>query len=94
MAKGASCIRIGPWSYFAESLTRTTTTSSNTRVTSLNDRDLEEKFIKGSGPGGQKINTRANRVVLKHTPTGLEVSCQEHRDLTSNRRLARKRLTR
>ena len=57
----------------------------------VHDEDvLEEKFIKGSGPGGQKINTRANRVVLRHIPTGLEVSCQDHRDLTSNRRLARK----
>ena len=82
------------WSCFLVPTARGAATSSTTRVTSLQDSDLEEKFIRGSGPGGQKINKCANRVVLRHIPTGLEVSCQEHRDLVSNRRLARKRLTR
>lgn len=55
----------------------------------LNDEDIEESFVKGSGPGGQKINKRSNRVRLVHKPTGTTVSCQDFRDLTSNRKHAR-----
>lgn len=32
--------------------------------------DLEERFVRGSGPGGQKTNKTANCVVLKHIPSG------------------------
>ena len=80
--------------YFFHTFWTRHATTKVRQLTSLDEDVLEEKFIKGSGPGGQKINTRANRVVLRHIPTGLEVSCQDHRDLTSNRRLARKWLTR
>jgi protein subunit release factor B len=39
----------------------------------LNEWDLEEKFVKGSGPGGQKINKCRHCVQLKHLPTGIMV---------------------
>lgn len=55
----------------------------------LNENDIDECFVKGSGNGGQKINTTANRVVLVHKPTGLKVSCQDARDLYTNRKWAR-----
>jgi hypothetical protein len=42
----------------------------------------------------QSINKSVNKVHLRHIPTGLYVSCQEHRDLSSNRKLARKLLAR
>lgn len=42
----------------------------------LYDSDLEENFICGWGPGGQKINKTQNCVFLKHIPTGLSVKCQ------------------
>ncbi len=58
----------------------------------LNEDELEETFAKGSGKGGQKINKTMNRVVLVHKPTGLRVSCQEVRDLDTNRKLARRML--
>lgn len=58
----------------------------------LNEHDLEESFVRGSGPGGQKINKSMNKVRLKHIPTGLSVACQEQRDLTTNRSMARKLL--
>lgn len=58
----------------------------------LNEAELEETFAKGSGKGGQKINKTMNRVVLVHKPTGLRVSCQEVRDLDTNRKLARRML--
>ena len=35
----------------------------------LKEEDLEEKFVKGSGAGGQKVNKTSNRVILCHLPT-------------------------
>lgn len=39
----------------------------------LNEDDLIETFVRGSGPGGQCINKRSNCVDLRHIPTGLRV---------------------
>jgi uncharacterized protein (UPF0248 family) len=58
----------------------------------LNESDLQESFVRGSGPGGQKINKTSNRVVLIHIPTNINVECQETRSLPQNRKLARQRL--
>lgn len=55
----------------------------------LNDEDLEEQFVKGSGPGGQATNKTSNCVVLKHIPTGIVVKCHQTRSVTQNRKLAR-----
>jgi protein subunit release factor B len=54
--------------------------------------DIEEKFIRGSGKGGQKINKTSNAVWLKHAPTGIEVKCQRHREREKNRMSAYKLL--
>jgi protein subunit release factor B len=56
----------------------------------LDEKDLSESFARGSGPGGQKINKSKNCVHLVHIPTGISVDCQDARDLTTNRKLARK----
>ena len=58
----------------------------------LNEGDLEEKFVKGQGKGGQKINKTSNRVVLIHIPTQVRIECQDTRSLQQNRKIARKRL--
>jgi peptide chain release factor len=58
----------------------------------LLEKDLEEKFVRGSGKGGQKINKTASCVVLKHIPSGLTVKCQRERSLSVNRFLARRLL--
>ncbi|MGY8690309.1 MAG: peptide chain release factor family protein, partial [Verrucomicrobiales bacterium] len=58
----------------------------------IQEADLVERFIKGSGPGGQKINKTASCVFLKHVSTGIEVKCQDGRSLTDNRAQARRRL--
>jgi protein subunit release factor B len=50
--------------------------------------DLEEKFIKSSGRGGQKVNKSASAVFIRHTPTGLSVKVGKHRSLHLNRFLA------
>lgn len=53
---------------------------------------LIEKFIKGSGKGGQKINKSSTCVFLLHKPSGIEVKCQKTRSLQDNRYHARKLL--
>lgn len=58
----------------------------------LEEEDLVERFVKGTGPGGQKINKTASCVFLKHPRSGVEVKCQEGRSLTDNRLEARRRL--
>jgi protein subunit release factor B len=58
----------------------------------LNMDDVVEDFVKGSGPGGQKINKVRNCVVLTHKPTGIQVRCQDSRSLEVNRGKARKLL--
>lgn len=56
------------------------------------DTDLDESFLKGSGPGGQKINKTNSAVQLKHLPTGIVVKCQATRSRTQNRLIARQLL--
>jgi len=58
----------------------------------IRDTDLVEKFILGSGKGGQKINKTASCVYLRHLPTGIEMKCQRERSRALNRFLARKEL--
>lgn len=54
--------------------------------------DLVEKFVLGTGSGGQKINKTASCVYLCHLPTGIEVKCQQERSRDLNRYLARQEL--
>ena len=58
----------------------------------IKDEDLIEKFILGSGKGGQKINKTSSCVYLKHIPTGFEVKCQQERSRELNRFYARRAL--
>lgn len=54
--------------------------------------DLLEKFVRGSGAGGQKINKTSNCVFLKHLPSGVCIKCQLDRSREMNRFLARREL--
>jgi protein subunit release factor B len=58
----------------------------------IHEDDLIEKFILGSGSGGQKINKTSSCVWLKHEPTGITVKCQKERSRELNRYFARQRL--
>lgn len=58
----------------------------------IREEDIVEKFIKGSGPGGQKINKSSTCVYLHHTPSGIEIKCQRDRSQAMNRFLARREL--
>ena len=59
---------------------------------SVYEEDLEETFILGGGPGGQKTNKTSNVVRLMHPPSGLQVRCGENRSREINRWLARRTL--
>jgi len=50
--------------------------------------EVEERFVRGSGPGGQKINKTSSTVWLRHGPTGIEVRCQAERSQAANREAA------
>ncbi len=54
------------------------------------EKDLEEKFIRSGGKGGQNVNKTSTCVYLKHKPSGLEVKCQRERSQAQNRFLARR----
>ncbi len=58
----------------------------------LREADLEERFIRSSGPGGQHVNKTSTCVVLRHRPSGLEVRVQRERSQALNRFLARRLL--
>ncbi|KAF9069813.1 RF-1 domain-containing protein [Rhodocollybia butyracea] len=66
--------------------------SSQRKIPELREEDIEESFVRGSGPGGQSVNKTENNVQLLHKPTGFRVSCQETRSLSTNRMLARRLL--
>lgn len=58
----------------------------------MGEGDLLEKFVRGSGAGGQKINKTSSCVFLKHLPSGVCVKCQLDRSRELNRFLARREL--
>ncbi len=58
----------------------------------IKEADLVEKFVRASGPGGQKVNKTSSAVYLKHLPSGIEVKAQEHRSQAMNRFFARRRI--
>jgi protein subunit release factor B len=53
---------------------------------------IEEEFVRGGGPGGQKINKTSNCVLLHYPPLGLRVRCQRDRRRSVNRFLALREL--
>lgn len=62
-------------------------------VPKLDENDLEENFISGWGPGGQKVNKAVNCCQLRHNPTGIVVKVHQDRRLERNRKIAREILT-
>ncbi|MGR3174613.1 MAG: peptide chain release factor family protein [Candidatus Scalindua sp.] len=64
------------------------------RMKELNicEDDIEETFIRASGPGGQKTNKTSSCVRLHHIPTNIIIKCQRERSQALNRFLARRQL--
>jgi protein subunit release factor B len=58
----------------------------------IHEKDIEEKFVRSSGRGGQKVNKASTCVYLRHIPTGFEMKCMRGRSQSLNRFLARREL--
>jgi peptide chain release factor len=56
----------------------------------IREADLDEKFVRAQGRGGQKVNKTSSAVHLRHLPTGIEVKCQETSSREANRFFARR----
>ena len=68
--------------------------SRRMRALRIFEKDLDEQFVRSSGPGGQNVNKLATCVILSHCPTGIKVKCQKERSQALNRVLARELLCR
>ena len=62
------------------------------RELNVSEGDLEERFIRSSGPGGQKVNKTSSCVCLRHIPTDITVKYQRERSQALNRFFARRTL--
>lgn len=58
----------------------------------ISENEIEEKFIRASGKGGQKINKTSSCVQLKHLPTKIIIKSQKSRNRPENRFFARRLL--
>ena len=58
----------------------------------VREADLEERFIRARGHGGQNVNKVSTCVVLRHLPSGVVVRCERERSQALNRFLARREL--
>lgn len=56
------------------------------------EANVEEKFQRGSGKGGQAVNKLNNCVLLRHLPSGIVIRCHRTRSLELNRKFAREEL--
>jgi len=56
----------------------------------IREAELEERFIRSRGPGGQNVNKVSTGVYLKHMTTGIEVKVCSERSQALNRYAARK----
>lgn len=58
----------------------------------VDESDLEERFIRSSGCGGQHVNKSSTCVWLRHAASGIEVKCMQERSQSLNRFFARREL--
>jgi peptide chain release factor len=58
----------------------------------VKEGEIQERFVRSGGHGGQNVNKTSTCVMLLHVPTGLQVKCQTTRQQGLNRLLARRLL--
>ncbi|HPC47891.1 MAG TPA: peptide chain release factor-like protein [Deltaproteobacteria bacterium] len=56
----------------------------------IREDDIEERFVRARGRGGQKVNKTSSCVHIRHVPTGIEVKCDASRSRQANRFFARR----
>jgi peptide chain release factor 2 len=52
------------------------------------EKDIDLKFIRGGGAGGQKVNKTSSTAQLRHLPTGIIITCQTERSQSANKDMA------
>ncbi|MGQ0505860.1 MAG: peptide chain release factor 2 [Myxococcaceae bacterium] len=52
------------------------------------EKDIELKFIRGGGAGGQKVNKTSSTAQLRHLPTNIVITTQTERSQSANRDMA------
>jgi len=60
--------------------------------TAPDERDIRIETMKGSGPGGQHVNTTESAVRAIHIPTGLSAIARDERSQSANSKRAVARL--
>lgn len=58
----------------------------------IRECDLEWKFCRSGGPGGQNVNKTSSAAQLRHIPTGILIDSRETRDQGKNRQRALEKL--
>ncbi|MFA6170737.1 MAG: peptide chain release factor-like protein [Candidatus Margulisiibacteriota bacterium] len=71
--------------YFSVSMEKETALKQRLAQLGINEADVEERFIRSGGPGGQNVNKVSSGVYLKHQPTGIEVKMTQERSQSMNR---------
>ncbi|RNF05626.1 putative peptide chain release factor 1, partial [Trypanosoma conorhini] len=54
----------------------------------VHESDCKIEFVRGSGPGGQGMQSSSNAVCLTHLPSGISVKCHQSRSALGNKELA------
>jgi peptide chain release factor 2 len=54
----------------------------------IDEKDLDISFANAGGPGGQNVNKRETKVLIKHVPSGIQVQVATERDQLSNKKIA------
>ncbi|KAH9599505.1 Peptide chain release factor [Trypanosoma melophagium] len=54
----------------------------------VHEEDCKFEFVRGSGPGGQGMQSSSNAVCLTHKPSGISVKCHKSRSALGNKELA------